>query len=480
VSSSDLVFSPAIGTVSAAQKCGDKCTFFVWTGDLAYQETITFTTIEAQSTKGGEEGTIYTATAVVTDSLGGMVTDPVTGTATGKVTHFANLIPTKSAPAVIGRGQLLTYTIQVWNSALSTDEPPYPVLTDVVPLSTTLVSVSDGGASQVLTDSVVVSWTLPGLGTGEKLVRSFVVLVDNDLVSGTQIINSDYSVAWREAEITTTTAFSVNVGQPVTVTVKEVGLVDSYKTVEPMIVSPGSGNVLTYHVHIVNSSPLDLTDVQVYDYLPWQTTTYQRDAVASAGDVYSDIVSVWWSGDVAAFSSQVVTLTVEVDPDYQGAITNTAVISHPELLTDVVVSAISYVTDEPVLHISKSASPDPVAVGGELTYQIQVVNLGQQATDLVITDTIPANTTYVDDSATAGGQLAGDEVRWEALVLEPGESRTFVFQVTVDGGEEIVNDRYTVRCAEGVIGIGAPVMTKVSRGSGDGDIYLPLVLRNAQ
>jgi uncharacterized repeat protein (TIGR01451 family) len=170
-----------------------------------------------------------------------------------------------------------------------------------------------------------------------------------------------------------------------------------------------------------------------------------------------------------------VTLTVEVDPDYQGVITNTAIISHRLLPREVEVSALAYVTDEPVLHISKSDAPDPVSEGAKLTYQIRVANLGQQATDLVITDAIPANTTYVDTSATANGQLVGDEVRWELNVLEPGESRIFAFQVTVDSGNEIVNDRYAVRCAEGVVGVGTPVVTTVR--SGAGEIYLPVVLK---
>jgi len=80
---------------------------------------------------------------------------------------------------------------------------------------------------------------------------------------------------------------------------------------------------------------IDLFDVTVYDLLPWKSSTYQRDADVSAGDVISDIVSVRWTGDVSAFSSQIVTLTVVVDPYYQGVLTNTAVISHPDLLSEV-------------------------------------------------------------------------------------------------------------------------------------------------
>jgi uncharacterized repeat protein (TIGR01451 family) len=132
-----------------------------------------------------------------------------------------------------------------------------------------------------------------------------------------------------------------------------------------------------------------------------------------------------------------------------------------------------------MLRITKSASPDPVEKGGELAYTIRVVNLGQQATILVITDTVPADTVYVPDSATAGGKLVGGQVRWEALVLEPGESRTFAFRVTVGSGREVVNEQYAVTCAEGVTAVGAPVVTRIAGGGGNW-IYLPLVLRNAR
>ncbi len=115
--------------------------------------------------------------------------------------------------------------------------------------------------------------------------------------------------------------------------------------------------------------------------------------------------------------------------------------------------------------------------GGELFYTIKVTNLGQQATSLTISDTIPANTTYITDSATSGGQLVGNDVLWEDIpALDPGESRPFGFRVRVEGGTEIVNDQYIVTCREGVIGVGAPVTTNVVRGGFD--IYLPLVLRN--
>jgi uncharacterized repeat protein (TIGR01451 family) len=470
VQESDFIATPNVGSISPGPECGDKCRSYIWQGDLDFGQTITFTTIEGQNSVGGEEGTLYTATVVISDSLSNTTTEPITATAAGKVTHFANLIPIKSAPTVIGRGQLLTYTIRVWNSALSTDVPPYPVLTDTVPLSTTFVGASDGGVEQTVGDSTVVSWTLPAMGTGEELHRSFTVRVDGDLVSGTHIINNEYGTRWYEPEAS---AVFSNTGQPVTTTVKEVGLIDSYKEVTPALALPGTGNVLTYYLHIVNSSPVPLNGVDVYDYLPWEWSTYQRDARVSSGTLISDIVSVEWTGSVDAYSAETITMTVLVDPGFEGPITNTAVIDHPSLLEPVTVDAVAYITDDPVLEISKLASPDPVKAGDELLYTIRVANLGQQATGLVITDTIPSNSTYVADSATGSGRLVGDQVRWQIPVLEPEETRTFSFRVEVGGGREIVNEYYGVSSAEGITAVGSPVTITIRGGA----IYLPVILR---
>ena len=55
---------------------------------------------------------------------------------------------------------------------------------------------------------------------------------------------------------------------------------------------------------------MPLTGVRFHDLLPWQVSTYQRDAVASSGVLISDIVSVDWLGNVAPLSEELVTFTV--------------------------------------------------------------------------------------------------------------------------------------------------------------------------
>ena len=130
----------------------------------------------------------------------------------------------------MGDGQLLTYKLSIFDSGLTTDVPPYPTVTDTVPASTTLASVSDGGVSTTVGSTTVVAWTLPAMGPGDLFERSFTVRVFDDLVSGTQIVNQDYRTAWYNVlagEILS------NTGVPVTTTVKEIGLIDSFKTVTP-------------------------------------------------------------------------------------------------------------------------------------------------------------------------------------------------------------------------------------------------------
>jgi uncharacterized repeat protein (TIGR01451 family) len=439
------------------------CNGYSWVGDLNVGDMITITTNAGQNTIGGDEGTPYTATVVITDALNGYVTEPITATAIGHVTHMSNLLPTKLAPLAIGPGQAMTYTINVFNSGLSAEYNA--ILTDTLPEGVSLVpgSISDGGKSFEDQGQTVISWTLPVdfLGVGESLSRSFRVLADPALVSGTLIINDQYQTSVYESYLK---GIKVVNGEPVTTTVHEVGLIDSYKEVTPTWALPATDTVLTWIVHVVNSGPIDLSGVQVNDIFPWQHSTYQRDAQVSggAGSLNDDIVSLEWIGDVAKYSEQVITFTTIVDDFYEGVLTNTATISHSSLQQPVEVTAVAYITDKPVLHISKVATPDPVeGNGGILTYKIEVTNLGQQATLLTMSDTIPANTSYIFGSGSSGAKLEDDTLKWTLPGLDQGATLNMAFQVVVNGGWRVVNDQYSVSCREGVAAYGEPVITDI-------------------
>jgi uncharacterized repeat protein (TIGR01451 family) len=62
------------------------------------------------------------------------------------------------------------------------------------------------------------------------------------------------------------------------------------------------------------------------------------------------------------------------------------------------------------LSINKSASPNPVLVGSNLTFQLAVMNSGTlTATNVMVTDTLPANVTFVSATPSQGScnQVAG-------------------------------------------------------------------------
>jgi len=301
------------------------------------------------------------------------------------------------------------------------------------------------------------------------------VRTDEDLVDGVEIVNDLYGTLWYEPDDQEQDFFSL-LGEPVTTTIREVGLIDSFKTVTPSFHTVGPGHVLTYSVHVVNSGPHYLSDVSLYDFLPWQNSTYRRDAIASGGQLISDIVSLEWTGDLAPYTTQVLTMSVLVDPDFEGILTNTAVISHADLRSPVIVNAVTYISDKPILQIDKQVSAEVVATGDELVYTIWVRNLGFRATQLQVVDQLPSNLSYVPGSADANGSFDGGEVQWLIPLLEPGESRSMTFRGIVGSGSEVVNGNYWITSAEGVTTYGQPVITLITVVKG-GNTYLPIIIR---
>ena len=98
---------------------------------------------------------------------------------------------------------------------------------------------------------------------------------------------------------------------------------------------------------------------------------------------------------------------------------------------------------DPVLSIDKSG-PLTAFVGETITYTLTAVNNSvMTATNVTITDTLPAGATYV-----SGGTLNGDEVQWAGLKLAPdGGSVVVEFAVT---GVSTLNERGLSRFADGI------------------------------
>lgn len=101
------------------------------------------------------------------------------------------------------------------------------------------------------------------------------------------------------------------------------------------------------------------------------------------------------------------------------------------------------------LSVTKTDSPDPVTVGGALTYTVVVGNTGpQEATNVVLNDRMPPHSDLVSATATTGkcedkgtrvtcelGKLAKDATATVTIVVRPTKTGTIDNTASVDSVE---------------------------------------------
>ncbi len=105
------------------------------------------------------------------------------------------------------------------------------------------------------------------------------------------------------------------------------------------------------------------------------------------------------------------------------------------------------VVRRPVLEVTKTG-PEMRYIGRNVAYEITVSNTGDApARDTVLTDVLPAGTTFV--GASDGGQVQGGQVVWNLGTLGAGESRSVTLTVK-PGSAGTVRNTATARayCAE--------------------------------
>ena len=207
------------------------------------------------------------------------------------------------------------------------------------------------------------------------------------------------------------------------------------------------GEVLTYTLTITNDSPLNATGLVVTETLPLSTTF-----VSGLGwnPVDDDQVYTQAIGALDAGLSTTLSITVRLSetlPTGFDAITNTAEVvddgsSGPQAYAKGV--DVDSVTVPPDLAVSKTVSPATAKPGDAVTYTLSIANMGTvTATGVVVTDTLPAHTTFI--TASHAAITSTDAVVWETSELSPGDSFTRTVAVEVDGapwsaGVEVISN----------------------------------------
>ncbi|MBN1888318.1 MAG: DUF11 domain-containing protein [Thermoflexales bacterium] len=350
-----------------------------------------------------------------------------------------------AAPDPVQPGERLSYTLVVHNDG-NLDATGVSV-SDTLPAHTAFAYASAGGQ---LVGSLV-QWLSQTVEAGGSLELSLAITVDGTLADGALVVNENYGASCAEGVHAT--------GSPVTTTVRSVPALSIAKTASPYAVQPGERVTYTLVVH--NAGRADASGVTISDALPAQT----RFAWADSGGVLTDSHVLWEGLALSAGSSLTVSLAVTVEEALAQdvLIVNDAYgVTCAEGVGALGVPVATAVRRGPVLTVAKTAVP-VVSAGRLLTYTIVVRNTGLDASGVIITDVVPAHTSFA--SASPGGQHVGSQAQWTGQDVAGGDSLTVTFAVTVDGtlaeGTVVANEDYGTSCAEGASAAGSPALSTV-------------------
>ncbi|NOR83026.1 MAG: DUF11 domain-containing protein, partial [Ardenticatenales bacterium] len=343
-------------------------------------------------------------------------------------------------------GAVLTYTIEIRNTGAYT--ATNATLTDLIPEGTVYNHDAQATAPP---SPIVANGTLRWegeVGFDATVVVSFSVTVSDTLVGtvrNTAVI-SDPLIS----SAVTVTAETVVTDRPI-LTIE--------KTALPL--EPGANGPLTYTIVVANQGqPAVSLAITVTDQVPSNTVLRSIGSDGSAnpeGDVVTWARPITLNLDETA----IFTFTVDVGDVPSGTVianTHYSVASEETGVTAGQPYTITIV--DPEFLLSKQVWPDPPGSNREMTYTLSLLNAGALATNLVITDRVPAGVVY-----RRGGSEAEGLVSWALASLDTGESVDLTFTVYVSDVMDIpiVNSDYGVCCREEVCKSGK-VITSVVQG----------------
>lgn len=286
-------------------------------------------------------------------------------------------------PDPVFQNTTLTYTLTVTNNGPKTANSV--VLVDELPATATFISTSNPNCAH---NSGIVTCNFSSINNGAQI--QFTIDVMPTTLGP---INNYTIVSANENDPDSTNNSDTETTNVIALTGTELALVKS-DSVDPV---PLGGN-LTYTIQVTNNGPEDATGVTVIDNLPPTVTFVSASAGCNeaSGTVTCNI------GNLNAGTN--VSVQIDVTTTQAGTISNTASVTGNEIdpfpdnnsdTEDTVVTPPS--AD---LALTKTDSADPVDIGVNFSYTIQVTNNGpEDATGVTVTDILPGTVTFVSASA---------------------------------------------------------------------------------
>jgi uncharacterized repeat protein (TIGR01451 family) len=406
--------------------------------------TATFT-LTGHVPAGTPSGTSFANTADVTAS-----NDPDgsnDSSSTSLIVSSVNVGVDKVGPPTATAGGNISYTLTVTNSGA--DPAVLVSLTDPLPDDTTFVSLTaDNGAAGGATcgtplpgSTGTVTCTFPTLGAGATAQFTLTLLIGNTtsltntVTVGTDSFDTD----------------PANDSDSVTTLVTPIADVTVTKTGPAVVVA---GENVSYMIDVTNAGP-STASVTLSDTLPAGTTyvllasppgwSCTNPAMGASGTVTCNAATLQ-PGVTASFTIAV-NVAASVAPG--STIANTATISSfpndPNSGNNSSTTIAAVVNASADLGVTKSG-PAAVSPDSDITYTVTVSNAGpSDASTVALSDTTPANTTFVSATQTSGPTFActpppvggTGTLTCTIATLNAGASATFSLVLHVDGATPI-------------------------------------------
>lgn len=330
---------------------------------------------------------------------------------------------------------IIEYAITLKNTGQ--DVAAQVVLSDVIPAGTSFVAGSteiDGLPAGALAtydalNSKVIFYLGTGAvtGTGGSLAINATTRVKfkvtvNTTVTDEQVIANTAMINFKSAVTDTALSASSNLVQD---TVSRPVLVLS-KEASPNPVQVGAN--LSYTLNYRNDGTATAVNAQIVDTLP-DDVIYVSNSLGASGIVAGQTVTLPL-GNLPPGASGSVNIVVQVKPGVTNAtpLVNKATLSATGV-TPVAATQTTIAISEPFLTLKKTASSSVVGAGRKIVYTLEFTNAGTSAaTNVVLTDPIPPNTTFV---AATGSPTSTNPVTWNLGTLAPGASGSVSLTVQV-------------------------------------------------
>jgi len=362
---------------------------------------------------------VVVGSATTDSNLVNNTAGPVLTTVIGQ----ADLAVSKTGPASVPANSQFSYTIAVTNNGPSTAVSV--VVTDSLPANVIFISANGGGTTNASLTNVF--WTVSNLSSGAVVNLGLTVqALASGIISNAVIVGS----------ATADTNLVNNTAGPVLTTV--IGQADlAVSKTGPASVPANSQ--FSYTISVTNQGPSTAVSVAVTDSLPANVTFV---SATGGGTTNASLTNVFWS--VPSLASGTATnfgLTVQAPPT--GVISNRVMVgsvtADSNLGNNYFGPVLTTVIGQADLAVSKSG-PATVNANSQFSYTISVTNQGPStAVSVVVTDSLPANVTFV--SVTGGGTTDASltNVFWTVSSLASGAATNFGLTVQAPASGVISN-----------------------------------------